>query len=650
MQLFRTFVGASLGLFMAAAAQAAPASSALYVDVRETEDADSKVVERWKLYGASKALVIGIDDYQNGWPRLSMAVKDAEEVATALEARGFEVTLLKNLGGDALRRELRKFYALQGGDPEARLFVWFAGHGHTEDGEGYIVPADAPPPGSAEFRFSALHMGDLASLQRIAQAKHVFSIFDSCFAGTVFSQQRSAPPAAITHASTKPVRQFLTSGDADQTVSDDGTFRKLFLAALDGDEAADVNGDGYVTATEIGFHITNRLTNFTQGAQTPRSGKLRDLKYDRGDFVFLLPQQQSSAHLASIPVPATAPNPANPHGASPVTPAAVELAFWNSIKESENTGDFEAYLGTYPEGQFMLLARARIDALSRQEEEAAEAARRAAASSRAAQEIAVEQEFWNSIKNSARPEDHQSYLSAYPNGRYAALARSRADSLVARRNAEQLARERNNAQQQQAAAEASERATAERVAAERAAQKLAVEQTFWKSIENSTRPEDYRSYLSTYPDGAYAALARSRAETRDARPEPPQIARLSAPNVSVPTPGEPELSTANADDVSGILAYIDDNEREIRKALEKLIEQTRKRTIFDSTKAGCDLDIEAFRVLGRRHDGIVLELTSSQPFVSGVGNYGCSNGPRKVENFLFEWTGQTATPLAMLVE
>ena len=134
------------------------------MDVRESENSGAEVVERWKLYGASKALVIGIDEYTNGWPRLSMAVRDAEEIAKTFENRGFEVTLLKNLSGDDLRRALRKFYALQGDDPEARLFVWFAGHGHTEDGEGYIVPADAPPPGSAEFRFEALHMGDLASM------------------------------------------------------------------------------------------------------------------------------------------------------------------------------------------------------------------------------------------------------------------------------------------------------------------------------------------------------------------------------------------------------------------------------------------------------------------------------------------------------
>jgi ABC-type branched-subunit amino acid transport system substrate-binding protein len=34
--------------------------------------------------------------------------------------------------------------------------------------------------------------------------------------------------------------------------------------------------------------IADRITNLTKKAQTPRYGKLRDIDYDRGDFVFLL--------------------------------------------------------------------------------------------------------------------------------------------------------------------------------------------------------------------------------------------------------------------------------------------------------------------------------------------------------------------------
>ncbi len=49
--------------------------------LRASDKADAEVVEEVLLYENSHTLVIGIDAYINGWPRLSMAVKDAEERA-----------------------------------------------------------------------------------------------------------------------------------------------------------------------------------------------------------------------------------------------------------------------------------------------------------------------------------------------------------------------------------------------------------------------------------------------------------------------------------------------------------------------------------------------------------------------------------------
>ena len=327
--------------------------SGVYVDIRASEASGAPVVERWKLYGASHALVIGIDNYSAGWPRLSNAVKDARLVAQALEARGFEVTLLTDVTGQQLREQLRRFFAFKGADPDAWLFVWFAGHGYTKLGEGYLVPADAPPPDRPEFVYSALHMGHVGSMVRIAQSKHVLAVFDSCFAGTIFSSQRARPPAVITAAVKRPVRQFLTSGGADQQVSDDGTFRDLFLRALSGEETSDANKDGYLTATELSLYLEDRVINLTQGAQTPRGGKLRDRRFDGGDFVFLLPSQ--------APQTATASQAAGPTRAfTEPGDATLDLTFWNLIKDADRAEDYRVYLKAFPDGKFAELARARI--------------------------------------------------------------------------------------------------------------------------------------------------------------------------------------------------------------------------------------------------------------------------------------------------
>ena len=47
--------------------------------LRASDKADAEVAEEVLLYESSHTLVIGIDACINGWPRLSMAVEDAEE-------------------------------------------------------------------------------------------------------------------------------------------------------------------------------------------------------------------------------------------------------------------------------------------------------------------------------------------------------------------------------------------------------------------------------------------------------------------------------------------------------------------------------------------------------------------------------------------
>ena len=105
-------------------------------------------------------------------------------------------------------------------------------------------------------------------------------------------------------------------------MSDDGSFRELFIRAITGDESADLNGDGYLAASELGLYLSDRVTNLTQGRQTPRYGKLRDKDYDRGDFIFALPQSGKTPPRTASSTPAQSGQ------------RQVELAYWNTIKDS----------------------------------------------------------------------------------------------------------------------------------------------------------------------------------------------------------------------------------------------------------------------------------------------------------------------------
>ncbi|MEZ5828968.1 MAG: hypothetical protein R3D01_11620 [Hyphomicrobiales bacterium] len=43
---------------------------------------------------------------------------------------------------------------------------------------------------------------------------------------------------------------------------------------------------------------------------------------------------------------------------------AAEVSFWDSVKDSDNPAELEAYLSTYPQGTFAALARIRLNQLN----------------------------------------------------------------------------------------------------------------------------------------------------------------------------------------------------------------------------------------------------------------------------------------------
>jgi hypothetical protein len=241
------------------------------------------------LYRGSYALVIGVSGYAD-WPRLPGVLQDITAVVTMFQAQGFQVEQVLDPTFDDLRHAFDDFINKYGQAEDHRLLIYFAGHGHTLKPKyggdmGYIVPVDAPIPqrDEAGFRTRALSMQEIETYARRIQSKHVLFLFDSCFSGTIFSLSR-AVPEYITYKTRQPVRQFITSGQADETVPDTSIFRQQLVAALQGE--ADRDGDGYVTGAELGEFLQQQITNYSRDSQHPQYGKLRDPYLDKGDFVF----------------------------------------------------------------------------------------------------------------------------------------------------------------------------------------------------------------------------------------------------------------------------------------------------------------------------------------------------------------------------
>ena len=207
-----------------------------------------------ELYTGSYALVISVADYTNGWPDLESVPSEMDEVGAALTEMGFSVTRVSDPDDDALQSAFEDFIDAHGYVPGNRLLFFYSGHGHSRDNgnRGYLVPTDAPNPRSDETGFlrTALPMSQILEWCRQIEAKHALFLFDSCFSGSVF-KTKALPdtPPHITASTSKPVRQFISAGSANQEVPAKSVFTLCFLRALRGE--ADLTRDGYVTGTEL---------------------------------------------------------------------------------------------------------------------------------------------------------------------------------------------------------------------------------------------------------------------------------------------------------------------------------------------------------------------------------------------------------------
>lgn len=203
---------------------------------------------------------------------------------------------------------------------------------------------------------------------RAIQAKHVMVVADSCYSGTLVraaqaglntTEQRNA---WLTRMNEKRSRTALVSGGLEPVIDAGGgghsVFAKAFLNQLR--DNPDVL-DGQTLFTAVGRPVA------LESDQTPQYSDIRRSGHEGGDFLFV--------RLAGLSPTAAAPKADQPTrgvtilnktpapAAAPAANPAVELAFWNSIKDGKDAGDFEAYLSEFPTGTFVVLAQRRIKKL-----------------------------------------------------------------------------------------------------------------------------------------------------------------------------------------------------------------------------------------------------------------------------------------------
>ena len=326
--------------------------AALAVTAAGTEAAQPDGID----FGRYRALVIGINDYQN-LTKLGTAVNDASAMHDVLRTRyGFESTLLLNPKRYDLIRALDQMRAeLTEND---NLLIYYAGHGFLDPqtDDGFWLPVDAEENSTANW----IAVADVTRALKGMTAKHVLIIADSCYSGTltrdvpIVVKTGSERLAELKRLNEKRARKAMTSGGLEPVMDGGGDGHSVFTRALL--ENLRENGDildGYQLYAQL------RRSVVVNAQQTPEYSDIRFAGDEGGEFLFVpvgLP-----APVAATP--AAEPGPAPSSTTSGPNQAAMDLAFWQSIQNSDRPADFEAYLQQFPDGTFAALARNRMAAL-----------------------------------------------------------------------------------------------------------------------------------------------------------------------------------------------------------------------------------------------------------------------------------------------
>ena len=124
-------------------------------------------------------LFIGIDDYENGIPKLSCASADAYNMSLAFSKAGFSVHILqdKKASYESVIGKIQEIMnTLNPGD---LLTFYFAGHGREHDSEHYLIGAGGFSDSNL-YALGALPLSALISLTDRIPGLHRFFILDCC--------------------------------------------------------------------------------------------------------------------------------------------------------------------------------------------------------------------------------------------------------------------------------------------------------------------------------------------------------------------------------------------------------------------------------------------------------------------------------------
>lgn len=290
------------------------------------------------------ALVIGNGAYADS--PLRNPVNDARALAAILREIGFEVTTLENADRTAMQRAVIDFGRRLSEDVVGLFY--FAGHGMQVRGANYLIPVKAQVDSEEEIEVEAVDVNYVLARMATARGQFNIVILDACRNNPFERRFRSAGSGLA--AINAPSGTLISYATAPGSVAADGTDGNgLFTGSL-----IEALKQPNLTLEETFKRARVQVVSRSRGQQTPWESSSVV-----GDFVF---------RKVAAPPPAAAAQ--GPSPAAPVSNAG-ELAFWNTIRESRDPGDYRAYLEAFPQGTFAPLARNRVQSLTTAQQTAA---------------------------------------------------------------------------------------------------------------------------------------------------------------------------------------------------------------------------------------------------------------------------------------
>jgi hypothetical protein len=335
-------------------------------------------VAAWPSKGKRWALVIGVDQYKDGnISPLRGAANDAGKLASALvDYAGFPKDQVILLSTDQPEERqptriniLTYLSNITSTVPkDGLLLVSFAGHGLERGGQAFLIPTDARLTNDISLlEESAISVERMHKPIKAAGVAQVVVLLDAC----------RNDPGGRADAPNPLTQSYVKGFNFDVRNHEVQAFATIYATAV-GERAFEYQEkrQGYFTwaiiegmkggaANPKGEVTLSGLVRYVQELVPKRIAIDLGAGKNQKPFAVVEGYRADDLVVAVAGPPGTAASalatpPAGNTTASPAETAAVEAQYWDTVKNSNDSRDFQDYLNEYPQGKFAQLARLKV--------------------------------------------------------------------------------------------------------------------------------------------------------------------------------------------------------------------------------------------------------------------------------------------------